>query len=115
MGNAIKTTLLLGIMTVLIVWIGHLFGGRQGTVPAFILAAAMNFFSYWYSDKIVLRMFIVNPLSGGSLMNLFSTHPPLEERIARLRGGQPSAPADMDDSGDRGRREAEKAWNRLSH
>jgi heat shock protein HtpX len=31
------------------------------------------------------HMFIVNPLTGGSLMNLFSTHPPLEERIARLR------------------------------
>jgi len=32
------------------------------------------------------HMFIVNPLSGRSLMNLFSTHPPIEERIARLRG-----------------------------
>ena len=31
------------------------------------------------------HMFIVNPLTGGSLMNLFSTHPPLQERIARLR------------------------------
>jgi heat shock protein HtpX len=31
------------------------------------------------------HMFIVNPLSGRSLMNLFSTHPPIEERIARLR------------------------------
>jgi heat shock protein HtpX len=34
-------------------------------------------------------MFIVNPLSGRSLMNLFSTHPPIEERIARLRGMRP--------------------------
>ena len=31
------------------------------------------------------HMFIVNPLSGTTLMNLFSTHPPIEERIARLR------------------------------
>jgi heat shock protein HtpX len=31
------------------------------------------------------HMFIVNPLSGGSLLSLFSTHPPIEERIARLR------------------------------
>jgi heat shock protein HtpX len=38
------------------------------------------------------HMFIVNPLSGRSLMNLFSTHPPLEERIARLRGQRPAAP-----------------------
>ena len=38
------------------------------------------------------HMFIVNPLSGRSLMNLFSTHPPVEERIARLRGQRPAAP-----------------------
>jgi heat shock protein HtpX len=40
-------------------------------------------------------MFIVNPLSGSTLMSLFSTHPPLEERIARLRGlrtGRPAGP-----------------------
>jgi heat shock protein HtpX len=308
MGNGFKTALLLGVMTILIIWIGNLFGGRQGMIMAFGLAMAMNFFSYWYSDKIVLRMvrareaapgehpglyqtvreltqaaqlpmprvyiipekapnafatgrnpehavvavtegllelmgpeelrgvlahemahvrnrdiligsiaatmagavmilasmarwasifgggsrdnegggsigglglivmsilaplaamlvqmaisrsreyqadatgarfagrpdglasalgklgayskrlpmnanpstahmFIVNPLSGGSLMGLFSTHPPLEERIARLRGTRPSAPGDMNERGDRGRREAEDAWKRLS-
>jgi heat shock protein HtpX len=57
MGNWFKTTLLLGVLTALIVWIGHLFGGRQGMIFAFILAMGMNFFSYWYSDKIVLRMY----------------------------------------------------------
>ncbi len=57
MGNWFKTTLLLGAMTVLIVWIGNFFGGRQGMVLAFVLAMGMNFFSYWYSDKIVLKMY----------------------------------------------------------
>ena len=57
MGNSLKTTLLLGLMTVLVVWIGNLLGGRQGMIIAFILAIAMNFFSYWYSDKIVLKMY----------------------------------------------------------
>jgi heat shock protein HtpX len=57
MGNWFKTTLLLGVLTALIVWIGHLFGGRQGMVFAFILAMGMNFFSYWYSDRIVLKMY----------------------------------------------------------
>ncbi|MBU1902527.1 MAG: zinc metalloprotease HtpX [Proteobacteria bacterium] len=57
MGNWFKTTLLLGVMTALIVWIGGLFGGKQGMIMAFILAMGMNFFSYWYSDKIVLRMY----------------------------------------------------------
>ena len=57
MGNWFKTTMLLGVMTALIVWIGHLFGGRQGMVIAFLLAMGMNFFSYWFSDRIVLRMY----------------------------------------------------------
>ena len=47
MGNWFKTTLLLGALTALIVWIGHLFGGRQGMILAFILAMGMNFFSYF--------------------------------------------------------------------
>lgn len=57
MGNWFRTTLLLGVMTVLIVMIGRLLGGQQGMIFAFVLAIAMNFFSYWYSDKIVLKMY----------------------------------------------------------
>ena len=38
-----------------------------------------------FAGPATAHLFIVNPLSGRSLMNLFSTHPPLEERIARLR------------------------------
>ena len=57
MGNQIRTTILLAVMTVFILFIGQLLGGRQGMVIALILAAGMNFFSYWYSDKIVLKMY----------------------------------------------------------
>jgi heat shock protein HtpX len=57
MGNWFRTTLLLGVLTALIVWIGYFFGGQQGMVIAFVLAIGMNFFSYWFSDKIVLRMY----------------------------------------------------------
>jgi len=57
MGNWFKTTLLLGVMTALIVFIGNLFGGRQGMIVAFVLALGMNFFSYWFSDRIVLAMY----------------------------------------------------------
>jgi len=53
MGNWFKTTLLLGAMIVLI---GQLFGGKQGMIIAFVLSMGMNFFSYWFSDKIVLSM-----------------------------------------------------------
>lgn len=57
MGNQIKTTILLAVMTALILWIGQLLGGRQGLMIAFVLAAGMNFFSYWFSDKLVLKMY----------------------------------------------------------
>ena len=57
MGNQIRTTILLAIMTALILWVGQLLGGRQGMMIALIFAAGMNFFSYWYSDKLVLKMY----------------------------------------------------------
>jgi heat shock protein HtpX len=57
MGNQIRTTILLGALTALIVLIGRLLGGQQGMIIAFIFAAGMNFFSYWFSDKIVLKMY----------------------------------------------------------
>lgn len=56
MSNQLKTTFLLVAMTVLIMIVGNLIGGHQGMIIALILAAGMNFFSYWYSDKIVLKM-----------------------------------------------------------
>jgi len=57
-------------------------------------------------------MFIVNPLSGRSLMNLFSTHPPLEERIERLTGMHLSI--DGGPEGGSGIKQAEDAWRNLS-
>jgi len=71
MGNWFKTTLLLGALTALIVWIGHLFGGRQGMILAFTLAMGMNFFSYWYSDKIVLRMYRAREVTPGENPELY--------------------------------------------
>jgi heat shock protein HtpX len=59
------------------------------------------------------HMFIVNPLSGRSMMNLFSTHPPLEERIERLTGMHPAADEGPSD-GNTGIRQAEDAWRNLS-
>ncbi len=57
MGNIFRTTLLLGLLTALLVLIGGVVGGQQGMIVAFVLAAAMNFVSYWFSDKIVLKMY----------------------------------------------------------
>ena len=55
--NYFKTTILLIALTLLLVWVGSMFGGRQGAVYAFAIAMGMNFFSYWFSDKIVLKMY----------------------------------------------------------
>ena len=54
MMNSVKTALLLGVLTVLMVGVGGLLGGRGGALVALVLAAGMNFFSYWFSDKMVL-------------------------------------------------------------
>jgi heat shock protein HtpX len=57
MENRIKTVLLLAGMTAVLIVIGRILGGQNGMIIAFVLALAMNFFSYWYSDKIVLKMY----------------------------------------------------------
>ena len=72
MTSAIKTTLLLGALTGLIMVIGGLLGGRGGLEFAFVIAIAMNFFSYWFSDKLVLRAYGAQPLDGANAPELYS-------------------------------------------
>ncbi|WP_072369533.1 zinc metalloprotease HtpX [Hyphomicrobium sp. NDB2Meth4] len=55
--NYVKTAMLLAVLTAIFVALGALVGGQTGMVFAFILAMGMNFFSYWNSDKMVLRMY----------------------------------------------------------
>ena len=57
MANKLKTFFLLAGLTVFLIFMGKVIGGRTGMYVAFLLSLAMNFFSYWYSDKIVLRMY----------------------------------------------------------
>lgn len=57
MANGLKTALLLGLLSGMLLVIGELVGGKNGLVTAFIFAALMNLGSYWFSDKIVLRMY----------------------------------------------------------
>ncbi len=59
--NQIKTALLLASLTAILLLIGVLLGGQSGLIIAFGLALAMNFFSYWYSDKIVLKLYRAQP------------------------------------------------------
>ncbi len=53
--EAVKTVVLLTLMTLLMVWVGGIFGGQSGMLIALAIAGVMNFFSYFYSDKLVLR------------------------------------------------------------
>jgi heat shock protein HtpX len=55
--NGFRTAILLAVLTALLVWLGDLFGGRQGAIMALVIAGAMNFISYWFSDKIVIKMY----------------------------------------------------------
>jgi len=60
--NKIKTVLLLGLLTAIILWVGSLWG-RGGLAIALVVSVAMNFVSYFYSDKIALRMYKAQPVS----------------------------------------------------
>lgn len=62
METRVRTTLLLALLTVLILWIGRMLGGQNGMIIALILAAVMNIGSYWFSDKIVLSMYRAQPI-----------------------------------------------------
>jgi heat shock protein HtpX len=62
--NGFRTMILLAVLTALLVWIGDMFGGRQGAMMALIFAGGMNFFSYWFSDKIVLKMYGAQPVTA---------------------------------------------------
>jgi heat shock protein HtpX len=55
--NTLKTTFLMALLTVLLVTAGGMLGGQNGMVMAFLFALVMNGVSYWFSDKIVLRMY----------------------------------------------------------
>ncbi|MDP2838519.1 MAG: zinc metalloprotease HtpX [Syntrophales bacterium] len=70
--NTIKTGLLLGALTGLLMLIGGSFGGQQGVVIAFIFAMVMNFGSYWFSDKIVLRMYKAQAVSENEAPELYA-------------------------------------------
>ena len=80
MGNQIRTTILLAVMTALIIWVGQLLGGRQGMLIALIFAAGMNFFSYWYSDKLVLKMYRASEIAPGQFPELYETVQRLTQR-----------------------------------
>jgi heat shock protein HtpX len=69
--NTIKTALLLGALTGLLMFIGGLIGGKHGMTIAFVLAMIMNFGSYWFSDKLVLKMYRAQEVSEAQAPELY--------------------------------------------
>lgn len=69
--NNIKTLFLLVTLTLILVWAGAAIGGKQGMTIAFIFALGMNFFAYWFSDKIILRMYRAREVSESEAPELY--------------------------------------------
>lgn len=79
MMNRFKTTLLLTLLTMLLVFMGGAIGGKGGMMIAFVMAAVMNFGSYWFSDKIVLKMYNAQEITR-------EVHPSFYGMVERLAG-----------------------------
>jgi heat shock protein HtpX len=71
MGNVLKTGFLLAVLTCLVILVGQALGGQQGMLIAFVLALGMNFFSYWFSDKMVLAMYRAQPVDEAAAPELY--------------------------------------------
>ncbi len=80
MFNLMKTAILMAAITALFMAIGSLLGGRTGMMLALIVALAMNFFSYWFSDKLVLRMYNAREVDASSAPQFYRMVHELSER-----------------------------------
>ena len=72
MGSRIRTLILLAVLTAFIMWVGKVIGGTPGMIFALLIAGGINFFSYWYSDKMVLKMYRAQPVSRQDAPELYS-------------------------------------------
>lgn len=78
--NRIKSVMLLATLTALILWVGQALGGQSGLMLGLIFAAVMNFSAYWWSDRIVLRMYGAQEVSRAQVPELWSIVNELAQR-----------------------------------
>ncbi|MGA1998892.1 MAG: zinc metalloprotease HtpX [Terriglobales bacterium] len=81
MGNALKTTLLLGLLTGFLLFVGQYFGGQNGMILALLFAGVMNFVSYFFSDKIALAMYRAQPVTRDDLPRVYQIVERLTQRV----------------------------------
>ena len=96
--NSLRTVALMAGLTALLVWAGNAFGGQSGMFIAFGFAMLMNFGSYWFSDKIVLRMYNAREATEREAPELYSMVRNLAQRaqlpmpkVYLIPGEQPNA------------------------
>ncbi len=82
MGNTVKTAFLLTLLTLLFIAIGGHFDGRNGLILGFLFAAGMNFFTYFYSDKLALKMYKAQPVTREQLPRAYE----VVERMTQKMG-----------------------------
>jgi heat shock protein HtpX len=81
MGNTFKTAFLLTLLTLLLLFLGRVFGGQNGMVIALALAVVMNFVSYFFSDKIALAMYRAKPVTREELPRAYQIVERLTQKI----------------------------------
>ena len=80
MFNLMKTAVLMAAITALFMAAGAMLGGRNGMVLALLMAVGMNFFSYWFSDKLVLKMYCAREVDAGSAPQFYRMVAELAQR-----------------------------------
>jgi len=75
--NGVKVAVLMGLLMALFMGLGYMFGGQNGMIIAFFMAAVMNFVTYWYSDKLILKMYRARPVEE-------KDHPELYRIVKRV-------------------------------
>ena len=81
MGNTFKTVFLLTALTLLLMFIGRIFGGQNGMLIALIVAAVLNFISYFFSDKLALAMYRAQPVTREELPRAYQIVERLTQRV----------------------------------
>jgi heat shock protein HtpX len=81
MGNTFKTAFLLTALTLLLIFIGRVFGGPNGMLIALLIAAVLNFVSYFFSDKLALAMYRARPVTREELPRAYEIVERLTQRV----------------------------------
>ena len=84
--NTVKTVLLLGVLSGLLLFLGEAFGGRNGLYAGLVIAVVMNFFSYFFSDKMALAMYSAQPVTPEQNPQIYARVGPIVAGLAQRMG-----------------------------